>query len=106
MLDLTNKFGLVVELKDFSQAQYERYQPLVLKAAKDNFFSFGIENGGGITANAVVRGATIRAAIEAGFLTGLTPAEVGNLKPAAATWLAGKIEEHVKEVTNPPPDPN
>lgn len=106
MQDLTNRFGLVIELHDFSQAQYEEYQPLVIKAARDNYYDFGAENGGGLTANAVVRGTTIRAAIQTKFLTGLTLEEVGKMSPAAATWLAGKIEAHVKEVTNPPPDPN
>jgi hypothetical protein len=106
MPDLTNTFGLSVELHDFSQAQYEEYQPLVLKAARDNYFDFGVENGGGLTANAVVRGATIRAAVRTKILTGITLEDVGKMTPAAATWLAGKIEEHVREITNPPPDPN
>lgn len=103
---IENKFGLTVILEDFSQDQYEQYQPAVLKASKENFFDFGVQNGGGLTANAVVRGATIRAAIRAGFLKGITLDEVGKLKPAAATWLAGEIEKHVRDVTNPPPDPN
>lgn len=99
-----NKFGLSGELKDFSQAQYEIYQPLVLKASQENYYSFG--EAGGISAQAVVRGATIRAAIKAGFLTGVTLEDVGKLTPPAARWLADQIEKHVRDVTNPAPDPN
>lgn len=101
-----SKFGVTVELHDFSQAQYEEYQPKVLKAARDNFFDFGSKGGGGISAQAVVRGETIRAAIQAKFLTGISLDDVGKMAPAAARWLAGEIEKHVVKVTNPPPDPN
>jgi len=106
MPDLTNKYGLLVELKDFSQAQYELYEPALIKSIHENTFDFGKSGGGHVTAQAVVRGASIRAAIRAGFLTGITLEDVGNLKPPAVTWLAGKIAEHVKEVTSPPSDPN
>ena len=99
-----NKFGLTGELKDFSQAQYEEFQPLVLKATKESYYSFG--DAGGMSAQAVVRGATIRAAIKAKILTGISLEEVGAMKPAAARWLADQIEKHVREVTNPPPDPS
>lgn len=101
-----SKYGLSLELHDFSQAQYEEYQPIVLRAARDNFFDFGNKGGGGIAAQAVVRGATIRAAIQTKFLIGLALEDVGNMKPAAARWLADEIEKHVRDVTNPPPDPN
>lgn len=106
MPDLTNKFGLTVDLKDFSQAQYEQYEPVLIRSIHENTFDFGKTNGGSITAQAVVRGTSIRAAIRAGFLTGITVEEVGKLSPPAVTWLAGKIAEHVKEITTPPPDPN
>jgi hypothetical protein len=99
-----NKFGLTGELNDFSQAQYEQYQPLVIRAMHDNSFDFGLRNGGNIQASAVVRGVAIRAAITTGFLKGITVEDVGKLKPAAATWLANEIEKHVRSVTNPPPD--
>lgn len=99
-----NKFGLSGELRDFSQAQYEVYQPLVLKASQENYYSFG--EAGGISAQAVVRGATIRAAIKAEILIGIPLEAVGNMKPPAARWLADQIEKHVREVTNPAPDPN
>ena len=104
MQDLTNKFGLQVELKDFSQKQYAEFQPQVLRATRDYYFEFGSD--GGLTANAAVRSVTIKAAISAGFLTGITPEQVDELKPYVATWLSEKIEAHVREVTNPPPDPN
>ena len=100
------KYGLSAKLEDFSQEQYELYQPRVLKAARDNYFDFGMENGGGLTANAVVRGVTIRAAIQAGFLIGITVEEVNKLKSYVAIYLANEIEQHVKDVTTPPPDPN
>lgn len=96
-----NPHGLSGELKDFSQEQYETYQPAVLKATRDNFFEIA---GSGLSAEAVVRGATVRAAIRAGFLTGITIEEVGKLSPPAVRWLAEKIIEHVRKVTNPPPD--
>lgn len=106
MPDLTNPYGLALELKDFSQGQYEIYEPALIRAVRDNTFLLGDKGGGSVTAQAVVRGASIRAAITAGFLTGLTPEQVDALSPRAATWLAGKIAEHVKEVTSPLPDPN
>lgn len=102
---IENSFGLTVQLQDFSQAQYEKYQPMVLKATRDNFYDFGSQNVG-LSAQAVVRGTVVRAAILSGFLTGVTVEEVGKLTPPAVTWLAGEIEKHVKAVTNPPSDPN
>ncbi len=96
-----NPFGITGTLEDFSQDQYEQYQPEVIKAAHDNYFSFG---EAGLSAQAVVRGATVRAAIKAGFLKGVELAEVGKMKPPAVRWLSEEIEKHVRFVTNPPPE--
>ena len=99
-----NKFGISGQLHDFSQAQYEVYQPVALKASRDAYFGF--EGGAGLTANAIVRGATCRAAIDAKILTGITAEQVANMKPPAVAWLAEQIRKHVVAVTTPPPDPN
>jgi hypothetical protein len=98
-----NKFGIIGELVDFSQSQYEIYQPAWLTAARDNYFDFG--GGAGFSADAVVKGAVCRAAIMAGFLKGITEKQIGELKPAAVAWLAEVIRKHVDSVLNPPPDP-
>ena len=106
MPESISKYGLTVTLDDFSQEQYEQYEPALIRAIQDNTFDFGKSGGGSVTAQAVVRGASIRAAIQAGFLKGITLDEVKKISPPAATWLAGKVAEHVKAVTTPPPDPN
>lgn len=100
-----NKFGISGELKDFSQAQYEQYQPAVLRATRDSFFDFGSGNGA-LSAEAVVRGVVCRSAVEAGILVGVNVEDIGKMRPPAVRWLAARIQEHVKAVTDPEPDPN
>lgn len=102
---IENKFGLTVELHDFSQAQYEVYEPAVIKAVRDNTYEIPAAHSS-TTAQALVRGASVRAAIKAGFLTGITAEGVDQLSPRAVTWLAEKVAQHVREVTSPLPDPN
>lgn len=98
------KHGINAELKDFSQAQFEIYQPLAIRASADNFILFGTDKG--VTADAVVRGAIVRAAITANFLTGITHEQLGALSPKAVSWLAKKVQAHIKEVVSPEDDPN
>jgi hypothetical protein len=99
-----NKFGITGELKDFSQAQYEVFQPLVHQGSKAAYMP--IDGTPGLTAVAVVRGATCRAAITAGILTGITEEQIGAMKPPAVRWLSNEIEKHVRSVTTPVDDPN
>ena len=89
---LTNKkYGLNIELKDFSQAQYEMYQDELIKHIGKSAAS--------------TNGAVVRAAKMAGFVSGL-PEDIGAMPPAAVRWLTDKIHEHVMAVANPPDDPN
>lgn len=103
MPDPISKYGVTVQLHDFSQAQYEIYEPAVIKAVRDNTYEIPAAKTSS-TAQAVVRGASVRAAIKAGFLTGITAEDVDKLSPRAVTWLAEQVGLHVKEVTSPLPD--
>lgn len=98
------KYGLNIELLDFTQKQFETYQPLVIKVSKDAYIDFG--GGTGISANSVVLGGVVRAAITAGFLTGVTAEQVDGLKPHVVKWLADEVRRHVKEIVAGPVDPN
>lgn len=84
------KLGITAELKDFSQAQYEKYH--------DELFPFQ-----GMPA-AKTNGAIVKAAIKAGFLIGVDVEKVGSMSPAAIVWLDKKIHEHVTAITTPPAD--
>lgn len=98
------KYNIHAELVDFSQAQFEKYQTAVITASRQNYYDYG--SGRGITAEAVVTGATIRAAHEIGILSGLTKEQIENLTPKVAAWLVEKIRKHVKDVVTPDSDPN
>lgn len=86
------KLNISAELKDFSQAQYEKYHGELLKLTK------------GIDTAANSNGAVVRAAIAAGFLSGVDYDAVANMSPAAVKWLTQKISEHVTEITTVPED--
>lgn len=79
-------------LNDFSQAQFETYQSEILAQVKGKEDTAANSNG-----------AIVRAALKAGFLTGI-PEDIGSMSPAAVKWLTKKIHEHVVKVTTPPPD--
>jgi acetate kinase len=104
VLETKSKYGLTINLHDFSQAQFEEYQPQVIKAAKLAYTEF--DGGTGVSASSVTRGETVRAAVKAGFLTGVTVEEIGELKPYVVEWLADQVRDHVKKVTTAPTDPN
>lgn len=101
---MLEKYGLSIELKDFTQAQFETYQPQVIKASKAAYTEF--DNGTGVSATSLIRGETVRAAIKVGFLAGVTIEEIGNLKPYVVQWLADEVARHVKEIVTAPTDPN
>ncbi len=100
------KFGLSATLNDFSQKQFEGFQMGVIVASRDAFVSFNPSTNDGVSASAFVRGQTVRKAIEAGILTGVTVQQVDELKPHIVTWLADEIQKHVKTVMTAPIDPN
>ena len=99
------KYKLDLQLQDFSQKAFEQYQMRVLQATSRAYVSYEGTNLG-VTATAIVRGETIRAAIQHGILTGMNADEVDNLAPAAVVFIADKIAKHVKEITTHEPDPN
>lgn len=89
------KLKLKIELKDFSQAQYETYHTKLLEYTKGN------------PSTAVATGAVAKSAIEAGFLLGVSVAEIPDMKPSAVSWITKKVHEHVLEITAiPDDDPN
>lgn len=98
------KYGLTIELKDFTQKQFEIYQPFVIKAAKESYVDFG--GGTGVTANSILDSNVIKAALAAEFLTGVTAEQIGDMKPHIVKWLADEVRKHVKTVLTAPPDPN
>lgn len=105
LLDTKEKDGISVNLHDFGQDIFESYQTITMAAAQKAFFQFS-QNGGGVTATAVVRGETVRAAIRLGIATGVQLAEVGTMKPYLVEWLADVIKKHVSDVVAAPADPN
>jgi len=86
----SKKLNLTIDLADFSQAQFEKYQEFLLKSDAKTM--------------AVKNGAVVKAAIDAGFLKGIELAEVPNKAPAAVAWATIRIHRHVVEVTTPPGD--
>lgn len=99
------KYGLTVKLHDFGQKTFEAFQNTTIKAARDAFYAFGDGNTG-VTASASVRGETVRGAVRLGILTGITLAEIDEMKPHIVDWLANEIKLHVTNVTTATTDPN
>lgn len=85
------KYGLNIDLRDFSQAQYETYHAELMKYIGKS--------------TAETNGAVVKAAIRAGFLIG-APEDIGGMAPAAVKWMTEKIDAHVRSVTEPADDPN
>lgn len=104
ILTTKQKYGIDAHFHDFSQKQFEQYQKETIKASRDAYFAFSESNG--VSAVAVVRGETVRAAIRFEILTGLTLDEVNSLKPYVVEWIADEVRKHVTLVTTAPADPN
>lgn len=85
-MDLHSKrYNINGELKDFSQAQYETYHDELLPLRN--------------ASNARTNSGVVRAAIKAGFLVGVEAGAVADMHPAGVVWLAGKVADHVRQVT-------
>lgn len=105
ILSTKEKYGLKVNLHDFSQVIFERFQEATVKATRDAFYKFN-DTDRGVTATAVQRGEMVRAAIKFEVISGLTAEQVNDLKPYVVTWLANEIQNHVIAITTAPADPN
>lgn len=46
----------------------------------------------------------VRAGCRSGILNSINEEDVGNMKPAAVLWLAGKLDDHVASVMEIPPE--
>lgn len=86
------KLNVSGELSDFSQAQYETYHAELVALTK------------GIDTQANSNGAVVKAAIKAGFLSGVRPEEIPGMSPAAVKWLTQEIHKHVTAITTVPVD--
>lgn len=99
------KYGVSINLHDFGQDVFEKYQMETIKAARDAFFQFG-GDGAGVTAQARVRGETVRTAIRLKILSGIQLADLTDMKPYVVDWIADEIKKHVTSVVMAPNDPN
>ena len=99
------KYGISVNLHDFGQSTFESYQMETLKAARTAFFQFS-ENGQGVTAQARVRGETVRTSIRLKIVSGVSLSDVGEMKPYVVEWIADEVQKHIASVVKAPTDPN
>jgi hypothetical protein len=92
MKQLSHKsLNVSASLSDLTQEQLEKFQEL-------------LGAGDEIKSAAAVKSLVVRAAIEAGFLTGVEKDMVRTMKPAAVAWLTQEILDYVKsEQTVPNP---
>ncbi len=104
ILKSDKKFGLAVNFHDFGQKMFEQYQNAFLQASKEAYYAFSPT--GGVSAQASIRGETVRAAIQFGIISGIDVKEVDQMKPYVVEWLANQIQAHVKSVVTAPADPN
>jgi hypothetical protein len=104
VIQSAKKYGVSINLHDFGQAVFEEYQLSTLKASQTAFFQFG-SDGTGVTAQAHVRGVTVRTAVRLKIVTGITLDELESMKPYVVDWMADEIKKHVKNVVTPPVDP-
>ena len=104
-IQTAEKYGVSITLHDFGQSTFESYQMETLKAARSAFFQFS-ESGQGVTAQARVRGETVRTAIRLKIISGVEIADVGDMKPFVVDWIADEIQKHVTSVVQAPADPN
>lgn len=99
------KYGVKVEFRDFGQSAFETYQLTAVKASQHAFFSFG-QDGTGVTAQAHVRGESVRAALRLKIVTGVTLEQVASMKPYIVEWIADELKKHIAQVVSAPADPN
>lgn len=99
-----DKYGVTAQLCDFSQGAFENFQMTAIKASRDAYIAFSDTTG--VTANAKVRGETVRAAIQNGILKGIEIKDVDSLRPFVVAWLADEIQKHIKQITSAPENPN
>lgn len=99
------KYGVSITLHDFGQGAFEKYQMETIKAAREAFFQFS-EDGTGVTAQARVRGETVRVALRNKIISGIQLADVADMKPYVVDWMAEEIKKHVNNVVTAPNDPN
>ncbi len=104
ILATKEKYGIKINLHDFSQKSFETFQKKTIEASSVAFVAFSEREG--VTAVAVVRGETVRVAITTGILSGLSVEDVNELKPYVVAWIADEVRAHVTAVTTAPPDPN
>lgn len=83
--------GCAPELTDITQAQLETYQALVLEGGKDPKSAAGLNS------------LLIRSAVSAGFLNGVVPEQIGNMKPWQVAYITEQILKFVTEQTSIPP---
>ncbi len=100
------KYGVSITLHDFGQNTFETYQMETIKAARQAFFQFSAETGQGVTAQARVRGETVRTAIRLKILSGVQLSDLSDMKPYVVDWIAEEIKKHVSNVVTAPTDPN
>lgn len=101
---LQTRFQIKATLADFSQNEFEAYQQELTNISREKAQSIVtlVMGNKDDQANAILNGATVRAAIQAGFLKGVSVETVGDLAPAAVTLLARAVRAHVKEITEVP----
>lgn len=99
------KYGIKLNLHDFSQGMFVQYQKATIQASKDAYVAFNT-SGVGVTATAEVRGESVKAAINIGILSGIDVKDVDELKSYVVNWIADELSKHVKTVTTEPADPN
>jgi hypothetical protein len=99
------KYGYSITLHDFGQTKFETYQMETLKAARQAFFQFS-DDGQGVTAQARVRGETVRVALRLKIISGIELSDLEDMKPYVVEWIAEEIKKHVTNVATAPSDPN
>jgi hypothetical protein len=99
------KYGVSINLHDFGQTVFEDYQLTTIKAAQAAFFQFGAD-GSGVTAQAHVRGVTVRTALHLKIISGIQFDDVKDMKPYIVAWIADEVKKHVTSVATAPNDPN
>jgi len=105
ILSSQEKYGIKINLHDFNQGAFAKYQKATIEASKDAYVAFN-NSGVGISATAEVRGESVKVAINLGILSGVGLKEVDELKSYVVNWIADELSKHVKAVTTEPADPN
>ena len=86
------KFGVDIELvEDFTQAQFEKYQNVLIESTNE------------AKAAAVIERALVQAAIEAGILKGISK-KLEEYTPRVIKWLTVTVRDFINEQTEVPLD--